>query len=92
MSTPVPCNLSRARIKRIRAGIFFFSSFSGLNIEFKLTWLTTAESRTVTRFFVSTKKSAPEHLERGKEHILFRGIFKQITGLAVQQLADHLNV
>lgn len=52
MSTPVPCNLSRARIKRVRAGVFFFSSLSGLDIEFKLTWLTTAKSRTVTRFSV----------------------------------------
>lgn len=91
MSTPVPYNLSRARIKRVRAGVFFFSSLSGLDIEFKLTWLTTAKSRTVTRFFVSTKK-APQSIWSAAKNILFRDMFKQITGLAVQQLADHLNV
>lgn len=91
MSTPVPYNSSRARIKRVRAGVFFFSSLSGLDIEFKLTWLTAAKSRTVTHFFVSTKK-APQSIWGAAKNILFRGIFKQITGLAVQQLADHLNV
>ena len=85
MSTPVPCNLSRARIKHVRAGIFFFfSSFSGLDIEFKLTWLTAAKSRTVTRFFVSTKKAPQSSTPDSEPHPVWLAKKKE------QQLAANL--
>ena len=91
MSTLDPYNLSRARIKRVRAGIFFFSSLLGLNIEYALTWLTFREKPHRCTLFRVNKK-APQSIWSAAKNILFRGVFKQITGLAVQQLADHLNV
>ena len=37
-------------------------------------------------------KKAPQSIWSAVKNILSRGVFKQITGLTVQQLADHLNV
>lgn len=37
-------------------------------------------------------KKAPQSIWSAAKNLLFRGVFKQITGLAIQQLADHLNV
>ncbi len=45
-----------------------------------------------TLFRVNKKKKAPQSIWSAVKNILSRGVFKQITGLAVQQLADHLNV
>ena len=42
--------------------------------------------------FRVNKKKAPQSIWSAAKNILFRGVFKQITGLTVQQLADHLNV
>lgn len=42
--------------------------------------------------FRVNKKKALQSIWSAAKNLLFRGVFKQIAGLAVQQLADHLNV